>query len=285
MTPRKPAGLSLELVDAELPAGVADLMAFMKLTRSLRFITMESFSDEFLRVNHAPLATYRKKWAADPFHTFFRPWEYPFVYTRIQEISRAKSAVRALDAGSGVTFFPFYLTQSLANLTVDCVDCDDRWTEAFGRIRAKTDAPVTFYEAALADLPYDDASYDIVYSISVLEHTKHYSDMIEELDRVVRPGGRIFITFDVALLYASLLSPRRASHLIKTLEGHFSFLQPPADDLVAALRDRHALLHDPSYLRVRFGPVTTVRAPLATLRKQAFDVLTVCCLALEKKRG
>jgi SAM-dependent methyltransferase len=285
MTPHKLAGLSIEPVDATLPAGVADVTAFMKLTRSPRFIALESFSDEFLRVNHSALAAYREQWTADPFHTFFRPWEYPFVYTWIQKVSRAKSSVRVLDAGSGVTFFPFYLTRSLPTLTVDCVDYDDRWTETFAKIRAKTDAPVTFYESALADLPYDDASYDIVYSISVLEHTKHYSDIIEELDRVVRPGGRIFITFDVALLYASLLSRRRARHLIKSLEGHFSFLQPPADDLVAVLRDRHALLHDPSYLRVRFGPVTTVRAPFATLRKQAFDVLTVCCLALEKERG
>jgi SAM-dependent methyltransferase len=52
-------------------------------------------------------------------------------------------------------------------------------------------------------LPFDDASFDHAYSISVLEHIEEPGDAqaLGELARVVRPGGRVLVTLPHAPAY------------------------------------------------------------------------------------
>ena len=44
------------------------------------------------------------------------------------------------------------------------------------------------------DLPVDDASFDAVLFTEVLEHTPNPAEVLVELHRVLRPGGRLFMT-------------------------------------------------------------------------------------------
>jgi SAM-dependent methyltransferase len=52
-------------------------------------------------------------------------------------------------------------------------------------------------------LPFADASFDHVYSLSVLEHIEEPGDAeaLRELSRVVRPGGRVLVTLPHATVY------------------------------------------------------------------------------------
>jgi ubiquinone/menaquinone biosynthesis C-methylase UbiE len=42
-------------------------------------------------------------------------------------------------------------------------------------------------------LPFDDDSFDAVLSCGVLEHVSHPDDSLDELKRVLRPGGRLYV--------------------------------------------------------------------------------------------
>ena len=61
-------------------------------------------------------------------------------------------------------------------------------------------------------LPFPDASFDILYSCNVLEHTQDPTQVLLEAVRVLRPGG---------LLYFEI--PNHLSYF----EGHYMVLQPP----------------------------------------------------------
>lgn len=47
---------------------------------------------------------------------------------------------------------------------------------------------------SILDLPYADASFDLVCAFDVVEHVDDHQKAIQELRRVCKPGGKIFIT-------------------------------------------------------------------------------------------
>ena len=80
-------------------------------------------------------------------------------------------------------------------------------------------------------LPFDDASFDHAYSISVLEHIEEPGDAeaLRELARVVRPGGRVLVTLPHALEYRE--DWRQAPVYANVPRGGRSFFQRWYDPL------------------------------------------------------
>lgn len=54
--------------------------------------------------------------------------------------------------------------------------------------------PVNFAEGTIANLPYQDDTFESVNCLDVLEHTYDPDGIIGEFARVLKPGGRVFIT-------------------------------------------------------------------------------------------
>lgn len=64
----------------------------------------------------------------------------------------------------------------------------------FARRRAKAagvEAP--FHEARAERLPLPDASFDVAYANSVMEHVRGWREALSEAHRVLRPGGLLFV--------------------------------------------------------------------------------------------
>tara|TARA_B100000674_G_scaffold485386_1_gene492156 strand:+ start:756 stop:1466 length:711 start_codon:yes stop_codon:yes gene_type:complete len=51
------------------------------------------------------------------------------------------------------------------------------------------------YEGTATELPFEDESFDLVYSFKVLAHVEGIAQALEEMKRVTRPGGRIVAEF------------------------------------------------------------------------------------------
>lgn len=51
------------------------------------------------------------------------------------------------------------------------------------------------YKANATDLPFDDDSFDVVYSFKVLAHVEDIDQALREMSRVTRPGGVMLLEF------------------------------------------------------------------------------------------
>jgi ubiquinone/menaquinone biosynthesis C-methylase UbiE len=67
-------------------------------------------------------------------------------------------------------------------------DVDPDMVEA-ARSRSQGIENVKFLTADATDLPFEDASFDLVLSFGILHHIGEWPRVIEEVSRVLRPGG------------------------------------------------------------------------------------------------
>ena len=88
---------------------------------------------------------------------------------------------RVLDAGAGECRFKSYFTQA-EYVAVDFAQGDPSWNYS------KLDAL-----ARLEELPFPSGSFDHVLSVVVLEHTPKPARVIEEFQRVLKPGGTVHL--------------------------------------------------------------------------------------------
>lgn len=195
---------------------------------------MEAFSDRFLDRNKSVLRSYGAKWIPDPLHQWSRQWEYPFIYQRLSKMAATGAALKLLDAGSGVTFFPFYLAARLPKTDVQCIDCDWKLAPVFQKIDSERASHVRFTTGDLHELNSPGGAMDAVYCVSVLEHTDDHRRILDEFHRVLKPGGRLLVTFDIALDGHSDISPAAARALLADLERKFIPVQDGATVTAAA---------------------------------------------------
>jgi SAM-dependent methyltransferase len=204
-----------------LPDGVPLERDYRVLIESAYFKTIEEFSNNFLLTNQGCLQSYINRWVKDPLHQCFRQWEYPFVLNRVNEIIKRNTRAKILDAGSGITFFPYYLNAQFSGTSIYCCDYDQMLKGIFEQVNRSIDRDVEFSVSDLRALPYENEGLDMVYCISVLEHTNDYGKIIDEFYRILRPNGKLVVTFDVSLDGTRDISIDRGVTLLSELAKRF----------------------------------------------------------------
>jgi 2-polyprenyl-3-methyl-5-hydroxy-6-metoxy-1,4-benzoquinol methylase len=130
-----------------------------------------------------------------------RRWEYPFFLCSIQ-CGPKDGAV--LDAGAGRSILPFWLYKN--GYRVSALDVDDgsfyppgslsEWYKERNKI---LNSDVELTNGSVEQLHYDNDTFDIVCSMSVLEHVSDPLLAIRELWRVLKPSGILVVTVDISL--------------------------------------------------------------------------------------
>jgi len=90
-----------------------------------------------------------------------------------------------------------------------------------------------FHAGSAVNLPFPDQSFDVVYSVRVIQHIQEQEKMITEMKRVCKPGGQILLlaynSWSGLNLYKQLRMSRAGRFLnlfFKPLLGRRSFLNP-----------------------------------------------------------
>lgn len=111
-------------------------------------------------------------------------WYYRFIKNIVGE----KNYRTGLELGCGRGTMSLYLNQyegfevSMIDISPDSIATAKRIFDAVG-------ASGTFVVGAAESLPFSDESFDVVYSIGLLEHLPDHKTAMKESHRVLRPGG------------------------------------------------------------------------------------------------
>lgn len=272
-----------------LPDGVPQQADYLALLSTEFFRNMAKYSDSFFSEHRDLLETYR--WVKNPLRQWSRQWEYPFVLQALRNFARGHRTPCVLDAGAGITFFPYYVANCLRKATVVCCDSDPTLIGLYRDVtaaRLSSPCKVRFDHADLTNLPYESGTFDAVYCVSVLEHVSARRQALTELARVVRVGGVLVLTLDIGLDGVSDIAPHEAESLVVDIAEN---LQDAASPLMLNLARGNIVTTefcgglDPELLPWRFPRLSLFKAALHRRRfpRAASKRLTVYCRTFSKQ--
>jgi SAM-dependent methyltransferase len=161
----------------------------------------------------------------------------------IQALERAGVALggRVLDAGCGGGGTAISLAEESA-LAIG-LDLEARFRDSGTRLAAeKGVANVGFVQGDGSKLPFASASFDLVFSHSVIEHVSSAEEYLRECHRVLRPGGVLYLSTAPYLSLAGAHLPR----LLVPVPIHIVLGRPAAFKVFCWLgRHAPALLQEP----------------------------------------
>jgi SAM-dependent methyltransferase len=155
-----------------------------------------------------------------------------------------------LEAGCGIGTDAVQFVQSGANYTGL-----DFSPTALRLARGRPElADVPLVEGTITDLPFPDASFDLVYSNGVIHHMPETGRAIREFHRVLRPGGSaIVMVYHRSSLnfYISIMAVRRVLASLLLVPGADRAIARATGEPLEVLRGHRELLadHGARYLR------------------------------------
>ena len=111
--------------------------------------------------------------------------------TLIRRITDFPPGLRCLDVGSGMGLFSIFLT--LNGFDVSAIEPDDELIE-----RSKDNSKIMnvwcdVRKGKAENIPFEENSFDGVFSSTVLEHVDDWRRALAEMVRVLNPGGVLYL--------------------------------------------------------------------------------------------
>ena len=276
----------------KLILGIPTIKQYETSLQSKEFKALESYSDSFIIKNKRLITKYFNKWVKDPLRHWSRQWEYLFVYSSIIAYAKKNKKIKVLDAGSGITFFPYLLLTSVKNAQIVCYDYDESLRSMFSLVNKNLKKSIQFTTGDIRSLPFKDNTFDVIYCVSVLEHTGEYETIIKEFHRVLKTGGILIVTFDVSIDRTADISPEKSKELLKLLNKYFPVKKPnQMYSLLNKYKSKDVITthyfkkHNPSLLPWRYPLLTMAKSLLKfRLQKSLIKHLTFFCFVFQKQQ-
>jgi 2-polyprenyl-3-methyl-5-hydroxy-6-metoxy-1,4-benzoquinol methylase len=123
----------------------------------------------------------------------------PFKILEFKEITKGiawRCNERVLDIGCGIGNQTLLLAQKCGHITGVDINSEfitkARWfTEQIG-----DKVNVDFEHRRLEEIHFPSDSFDFIFSICVLEHIPDHESILQEVKRILKPGGRLFFSVD-----------------------------------------------------------------------------------------
>ena len=130
---------------------------------------------------------------------------------------------RILDAGTGSGMMAIELAKSFPRARIVAVDLSEPLLE-IAKIAAapgNLSKRITFEKADIQALPYGDDSFDVIICLATLRVVDDPIAMLNEFERVLRPGGKFLINDAIRSWRALFFPPLRSAYSKREIEGLF----------------------------------------------------------------
>ena len=130
---------------------------------------------------------------------------------------------RVIDIGTGPGLLAAEIAAAVGPDGLVCgIDSSDSMLAlARARTTRPNSAPIELRQAGADRLPYAEASFDVAVATQVLEYVKDVPDVLAEMTRVLRPGGRVLVLdtdWDSIVWHSS--DDRRMARVLAAWEQH-----------------------------------------------------------------
>jgi ubiquinone/menaquinone biosynthesis C-methylase UbiE len=116
-------------------------------------------------------------------------------YTSLKRMLALRPTDHVLDVGSGDGFWTARFATHCAKVTG--LEPDERMLALAGKLYQRSN--VEYVRGSAESIPYPNAAFDKVVSVSCLEHFADPLQGLREMARVLKPGGRLAISVDSLL--------------------------------------------------------------------------------------
>lgn len=150
-----------------------------------------------------------------------------------------------LDAGCGMATDGAQFARAGANYTG--IDFSPTALELARKRFSMEGLTGNFVEGSIAELPFDDASFDLVYSMGVIHHIPNTEQVVSEFHRVLRPGGRAIVMVyhrDSLNYRVSILLLRRALIMLLLVPGGVDIVRRLTGEPLDVLNTHRELLRE-----------------------------------------
>lgn len=125
------------------------------------------------------------------------------------------SSTNIIEVGSGPIGILTYLTESENRYAIDPLEDYYSTVPEFVRFR---DAQVNYIKAKGEDLDFEDQKFDLVIMDNVLDHCESPEKVLDEIKRVIKPGGYIYFKQNTYNYYGKFI--RKLMELFLIDKGH-----------------------------------------------------------------
>jgi polysaccharide pyruvyl transferase WcaK-like protein/2-polyprenyl-3-methyl-5-hydroxy-6-metoxy-1,4-benzoquinol methylase len=164
------------------------------IASSVRLASVSELESTGFRAFMAMVNGLAVQWGLRVFTNWSKIWEYPWLWFNI--LYKIKwQGKHLVDMGSEISPMPWLM--ALLGARVTLIETDAQWVPVWEKLRDRFQLDVQWHIVSNEILPIPDASVDILTSFSVIEHQPDKIKVIDEINRVLKPGAFLAISFDI----------------------------------------------------------------------------------------
>jgi ubiquinone/menaquinone biosynthesis C-methylase UbiE len=186
---------------------------------------------------------------------------------RVYAAGGVKEGDLILDAGCGFGGTIASLNEHFDNLNLVGLNIDPRQLErARQQVQPRGNNQIEFVEGDACQLPFPDASFDVVLAVECIFHFPSRTDFFREARRVLRPGGRFAICDFVPVTLFKPIQAIAATIATSVVENTYGRV-----DSHFTLGDYQQLAQDTGFTLAQQEDITVNTLPTYPVVRQLFE--------------